>query len=72
MTIQIDGYAPSDRQLVCAPTDVESDVLCKTVKLYDRFSNCLEVNVTYEQRLGCIHALSLHAAYWVGATPRPP
>ena len=62
---RIAGYAPSDRQLVAAPPEYDDEVLCRAVPLHDRHGNALEVRVTYEVSSGCIHALALHAAYWV-------
>lgn len=64
-SMQVAGYTPSDRQLVAAPSTYDDDVLCRAVPLHDRHGNALEVRIHYEHTRGCVHTLSLHAAYWV-------
>ena len=54
-SMQVAGYAPSDRQLVAAPPSYDDEVLCRSVTLLDRHSNQLEVRIHYEMTHGCVH-----------------
>jgi hypothetical protein len=65
LTVQIDGYAPSERVLVWAPIEESDEVLCKHVSLYDRHHNALQLELHYESKHRSVHSLKLIASYWV-------
>ena len=63
LSVQIAGYEPSERVVVCIPPGYADDVLSKEVPLRDAARNTLHVEIAYERAAGCLHSLALHAPY---------